>query len=76
MNDTASKLNKILETKAAIKQAIIDKGVEVGEDTVFAEYPNKISEIEVGSNIDLNNYVTKEELQAILDNIESLLGGI
>ena len=46
MNDTTSKLSKLLETKAAIKQAIIDKGVEVGDDTVFSDYPTKIAAIE------------------------------
>lgn len=49
---TSDKLNKILETKAAIKQAIIDKGVEVGEDVVFADYPAKISAIESGGSDD------------------------
>jgi surface protein len=52
MNDTASKLNKLLETKAAIRQAIIDKGVEVGEDTVFADYPTKIAAIETSGGSD------------------------
>ena len=42
---TADKLNKLLETKQAIKQAIIDKGVEVTDDTKFADYPSKISSI-------------------------------
>ena len=45
---TSHKLNKLLETKAAIRNAIIDKGVDVGEDTVFADYPAKISAIESG----------------------------
>ena len=45
---TADKLNKLLETKQAIKQAIIDKGVEVGEDIVFADYANKINGIQTG----------------------------
>ena len=49
---TADKLNKLLETKAAIRQAIIDKGVEVGEDTVFADYASKIDSIEVGGGTD------------------------
>lgn len=48
MGTTADKLNKLLETKAAIKQAIIDKGVDVGEDVVFADYASKISAIESG----------------------------
>jgi surface protein len=56
MNDTASKLSKILETKAAIKKAIVDKGVEVGDDVVFADYPTKIAEIEAGSGEVANPY--------------------
>ena len=45
MGTTADKLNKLLETKQAIKQAIIDKGVDVADDTVFADYPGKIESI-------------------------------
>ena len=47
-----NKINKLLQTKAAIRQAIIGKGVEVPEDTVFADYPSKISAIESGSGGD------------------------
>ncbi|MBQ5917090.1 MAG: hypothetical protein IIW92_00840 [Lachnospiraceae bacterium] len=43
---TADKLNKVLETKEAIKQAIIDKGGTVGD--VFAEYPTAIQNIQGG----------------------------
>ena len=46
---TSDKLNKILDTKAAIRNAIIDKGVEVGEDVVFADYPSRIAAIQTGS---------------------------
>ena len=46
MGDVSQKLNKILDTKAAIRNAIIDKGVDVGEDVVFADYPAKISAIQ------------------------------
>lgn len=49
MGTTADKLNKLLETKQAIRQAIITKGVDVGEDTKFADYPNKIAAIQTGS---------------------------
>ena len=49
---TSDKLNKLLETKAAIRQAIIDKGVEVGDDVVFADYASKIDSIEVGGGSD------------------------
>ena len=48
MGTTADKLNKLLETKQAIKQAIIDKGVSVGDDTKFADYPSKINSITTG----------------------------
>lgn len=46
MGTTADKLNRIIDTKANIKQAIIDKGVDVADDVVFADYPSKISEIQ------------------------------
>lgn len=49
MGTTIDKLNKVQETKEAIKQAIINKGVNVSDDTIFADYPNKIAAIE-GSN--------------------------
>ena len=49
MGTTADKLNKILETKQAIKAAIISKGVDVGEDTKFADYPSRIAAIQTGS---------------------------
>jgi hypothetical protein len=44
---TADKLSKLLETKEAIKQAIIDKGGTVGD--VFADYPAAIQNIQSGS---------------------------
>ena len=44
----ANKLNKLLETKENIKQSIANKGVEITDDTVFAEYPSLIDSIEVG----------------------------
>ena len=47
---TADKLQKLLETKAAIRNAIINKGVEVSDDTVFADYASKIDAIEAGSS--------------------------
>ena len=49
MGTTADKLNAILNTKEAIKQAIIAKGVDIKEDTVFADYPGKIKDIQAGS---------------------------
>lgn len=49
---TADKLQKLLETKDAIRQAIVSKGVEISDDTVFADYANKINEIEAGGSGD------------------------
>lgn len=46
----AEKFYKILDTKGKIKQAIIDKGVEVPDDTTFEEYADKIQSIEVSKN--------------------------
>lgn len=56
MGTTADKLNKLLETKANIKQAIINKGVDVSDDTKFADYPAKIADIIVGDAGDLIFY--------------------
>lgn len=50
MGTTADKLNKLLQTKQTIKQAIIDKGVDVADDTKFADYPSKITAIESGGS--------------------------
>lgn len=58
---TADKLQKLLETKEQIRQSIIDKGVEVGEDVVFADYSNKIAAIESGGGGSL----TKEQSDII-----------
>ena len=50
MGTTADKLNKLLETKANIKQALIDKGVDIPDDTKFADYPSKIADIVSGDD--------------------------
>ena len=49
MTTTADKLNRLLEIKANIKQAIRDKGVYIGDYDAFAEYPDAIRSIETGS---------------------------
>lgn len=46
----ADKLQSIKATKQAIRGAIVDKGVDVPEGTTFAEYANKVSEIETVSS--------------------------
>lgn len=47
MGTTVDKLNKVKDTKAAIKTAIEAKGVTVG-DATFAQYPDKIAAISGG----------------------------
>ena len=50
MGTTADKLNAILNTKEAIKQAIRDKGAYIGDYDAFAEYPDAIRSIETSSS--------------------------
>ena len=45
MGTTADKLKYLTETKQAIKNAIIEMGVEIDDNTPFREYANKILEI-------------------------------
>lgn len=47
--DTTAKLDKIESTKAAISQAISDKGVDMSSVSVFGDYAGKIASIENGS---------------------------
>jgi surface protein len=56
MGTTADKLNKLLQTKAAIKNAIISKGVEVANDTKFADYPSKIAAISGSGSSEADTY--------------------
>ena len=50
MATVAEKLNKLLQIKENIRQAITNKGIEVSEDTVFDDYASKIDSIESGSS--------------------------
>ena len=49
MGTTADKLNKLIETKNNIKQAIINKGVSVSDVDSFSLYPEKINQISTSS---------------------------
>lgn len=51
MGTTADKLNKIIETKSDIKNAIIEKGVDVSDSDVFSSYGDKIRNIKSGSTL-------------------------
>ena len=49
MGSIADKLNKIIDTKAAIRTSISNKGVTVSENDAFDLYPSKIDSISGGS---------------------------
>ena len=53
MGTTVDKLNKLLETKADIKAAIVEKGQTVSDSDTFASYGDKIRAIESGSEPNL-----------------------
>ena len=73
---TADKLNKLLETKAAIKKAIINKGVDVADDTVFADYPAKIDAIEADlETIELVHSI-QEAIKMLQEEIERIKGDL
>lgn len=67
MGTVADKLNYLLETKNRIKQALIDKGVEVPENTTFRGYADliggavgkKITEVSISPDVD--SYTLKFE---------------
>ena len=47
---SADKLNYLLATKEAIRQAIAAKGVDVPESTTFRQYAGRIGEVQSGGN--------------------------
>ena len=60
MGTTAEKLSKLLDTKAAIKAALVEKGQSVSNSDTFASYPDKIRAIpsELTASDDGNGNVT------------------
>ena len=65
MGTIADKLNLLLNTKAAIKAAIIGKGQTVGDSDSFSAYPAKIQAIETGIQLPtLTNPGTAADLLA------------
>ena len=71
MGTITDKLNKLAETKSAIKTAIVNKGVAVSDSDTFASYADKIASISGGSTptegiygvfiYDTNGNLTKPE---------------
>lgn len=61
------KLDYLSETKDAIKNALIEKGAEVGDDDTFRSYADKIEELEIGSSeeIILDDEVTETSENAV-----------
>ena len=53
----ASKLDTLKQTKAAIKDAIVEKGVSVGDTDSFRSYASKISSIETKGRVQDNKEV-------------------
>lgn len=41
---TSNKLNKILQTKNAIKESIYNLGIEITDEDIFSSYPTKLSD--------------------------------
>lgn len=65
MGTIADKLNLLLNTKAAIKNAIIGKGQAVADSDPFASYPAKIAAIQTGVELPaLSNPGTAADLLA------------
>ena len=48
MGTVADKLNYLKETKIAIKNALIEKGVEVADSDTFRSYAQKVADIPIG----------------------------
>lgn len=70
---TADKLQTIINTKAAIRQAILDKGVVIADSDTFASYPNKIANIESGGSIPDGTKFAYSRWETIPDIIKSYL---
>ena len=56
MGTTADKLTYLNDTKTAIKDAIIAKGVDVADDVPFRNYADKIGDISGGEVVDKSKY--------------------
>ena len=54
MGTITDKLNKLAETKSAIKTAIVNKGVSISDTDTFASYADKINSISSGGGYDFD----------------------
>lgn len=58
---TADKLRKLLETKNKLKQALINKGVDVADTDSFDSYVGKIDSITTSSTVSMPDYLSEVE---------------
>ena len=70
MTTISDKFNRAFASKEAIRQALISKGVDVPDNTPFADYANKINDISVGDD---NNPYQKLYMQRTA-NETSMIG--
>ena len=70
MMSLSNKLDYLEETKAQIKNAIMQKGIQIADTDTFRSYANKISQIKESGNIS-----SDDDWQPELDwrNIEDIL---
>ena len=66
MGTTAQKLNKILETKEAIRTAINNKGGTLTTTDTFASYPSAIDSLPSGGNDWLKEYLDETKSACLL----------
>lgn len=70
MSGVQDKINKIRESKEAIRNAIIETGGTLPEDTTFRNYPEQIQYI-----ID-TTIIPQSELDILIEKTNSIIGGI
>lgn len=68
-------LEYLNETKGIIKQAIIDKGVEISADTPFREYADKISDITTGEDLEAELSAQEQIIQEMKTALENKAAG-
>lgn len=64
MGTTTEKLTYLQGTKDAIKNAIVEKGVEVPEGTTFRGYAEKVGEIPTGAQVETVKIKIEEWVKA------------
>ena len=76
MSTLIDKINYLKQTKATIRQSIIDKGVDIPENTKFRDYSSKISSISSGASNDNNAKVIVDSSTTSLVTNTSVLNSV